>query len=118
MPESLLRRVMKRGSGRGSDASLEALAAAVKDLAAAQHKQATQLKKLVDAQKESDRRWQEATSGGLIHGPSVRRRRAQCSLDRPRRIVELAAGQVEERETGLRIVAELVRTLKGLARAI
>ena len=83
MPESLLRRVMKRGSGRGSDASLEALAAAVKDLAAAQHKQATQLKKLVDAQKESDRRWQEALDRWQ-HAARDTSRREQHEADRTR----------------------------------
>jgi hypothetical protein len=61
MPESFLKRVIARSAGgAGAQPSLEALAAAVRDLADAQRKQTIQLKKLHDAQKEQDRRWEDA----------------------------------------------------------
>jgi hypothetical protein len=61
MPESFLRRALRRVSGgAGRDQSIEALASAVRQLAEAQRDQAVQLKKLVDAQKAQDHRWQEA----------------------------------------------------------
>src|SRR5687768_13318247 len=59
MPESFLGRVLRRGGG-SRDESLDALTTAVRELADAQHKQAAQLKKLLDAQKAQDRRWEEA----------------------------------------------------------
>jgi hypothetical protein len=61
MPESFLRRVIGRGpAAPGEQAAIETLATAVRDLAEAQRKQTVQLKKLLEAQKEQDRRWQEA----------------------------------------------------------
>src|SRR6185503_86552 len=60
MPESFLGRVLRRGGGVSRDESLDALTKAVRELADAQHKQAAQLKKLLDAQKTQDRRWEEA----------------------------------------------------------
>jgi hypothetical protein len=59
MPESFLGRVWRRG-GASREPSIEALTKAVRELADAQHKQAAQLKKLLDTQKAQDRRWQEA----------------------------------------------------------
>jgi hypothetical protein len=58
MPDSFIGRVLRRGAGR--DQSIAALTKAVRELADAQHKQAAQLKKLVEAQKTQDRRWEEA----------------------------------------------------------
>ena len=55
-----MRRVLRRRTGDSAGASMEDLACAVRDLAEAQRKQAVQLKKLVETQKESDRRWQDA----------------------------------------------------------
>lgn len=61
MPDSFLRRVLRRGSAPGvGQQSIDALAAAVRDLAEAQRKQTVQLKKLHDTQKQQDRRWEEA----------------------------------------------------------
>src|SRR6187549_323507 len=60
MPDSFLGRVLRRGSGDSRDESIAALAKAVRELADAQHKQAAQLKKLLDAQKAQDRRWEDA----------------------------------------------------------
>jgi hypothetical protein len=60
MPDSFLGRVIRRANGAGGDASIEALTKAVRDLADAQHKQAAQLKKLLEAQKAQDRRWEDA----------------------------------------------------------
>jgi hypothetical protein len=60
MPESFLGRVLRRAGGAGRDPAIEALTKAVRELTEAQHKQAAQLKKLLDAQKAQDRRWQEA----------------------------------------------------------
>jgi len=60
MPESFLGRVLRRGGGASRDESLDALTKAVRELADAQHKQAAQLKKLLDAQKAQDRRWEDA----------------------------------------------------------
>jgi hypothetical protein len=60
MPDSFLRRVIRGGGASTRDESIESLAGAIRDLAEAQRKQAAQLKKLADAQKEQDRRWQEA----------------------------------------------------------
>ncbi len=60
MPESFLSRVLRRPGGASRDQSIEALTAAVRDLADAQHKQAVQLKKLLEAQKAQDRRWEDA----------------------------------------------------------
>jgi hypothetical protein len=57
--ESFMRRVLRRPAAEPRE-SIDALTKAVSELAAAQRKQAIQLKKLLDAQKESDRRWQEA----------------------------------------------------------
>jgi len=57
---SFLRRVLGRRASGSEGASMEALAHAVRDLAEAQRKQAVQLKKLVEAHHESDRRWQDA----------------------------------------------------------
>jgi len=58
--DSFLRRVLRRSTGERENASIEALAHTVRDLAEAQRKHAVQLKRLVEAQKESDRRWQDA----------------------------------------------------------
>jgi hypothetical protein len=52
--------VLRRAGGAGRDPAIEALTKAVRELTEAQHKQAAQLKKLLDAQKAQDRRWQEA----------------------------------------------------------
>ena len=60
MPESFIGRVLRRTRGARRDRSMDALTEAVKDLVDAQHKQAAQLKKLVEAQKAQDRRWEEA----------------------------------------------------------
>src|SRR5262245_59080249 len=60
MPESFISRVLRRRGAGGRDQSIEALTAAVRELADAQHKQAAQLKKLLDAQKAQDRRWEDA----------------------------------------------------------
>lgn len=59
MPDGFLRRVLRR-PGPGRDQSIAALTNAVRELADAQHKQAVQLKKLLEAQKAQDRRWEEA----------------------------------------------------------
>ena len=84
MADSLLRRVIRpRASREGAEQSLEALAAAVKQLAAAQHKQTEQLKKLVDAQKESDCRWQEAIERWQ-HAARETSRREHHEADRTR----------------------------------
>jgi hypothetical protein len=61
MPDSFLSRVIRRGTATNArQESIEALAAAVRDLAEAQRKQTIQLKKLLELQKDQDRRWQEA----------------------------------------------------------
>jgi hypothetical protein len=60
MPESFIGRVLGRARGTRRDRSIDALTKAVRELADAQHKQAAQLKKLLDAQKAQDRRWQDA----------------------------------------------------------
>jgi hypothetical protein len=60
MPESFIGRVLGRARGAGRDRAIEALTKAVRELADAQHKQAAQLKKLLEAQKTQDRRWQDA----------------------------------------------------------
>ena len=60
MPDSLLGRALRRvGVGR-RDPSIDALTKAVRDLARAQRQQAAQLKKLLEAQKAQDRRWETA----------------------------------------------------------
>ena len=59
MPESFLARVLRPRGDAGRDTSLEALTQAVRELADAQHKQAAQLKKLLEAQKAQDRRWEQ-----------------------------------------------------------
>jgi hypothetical protein len=59
MPESFLGRVFRRAGGANRGQSIDALTKAVRELADAQHKQAAQLKKLLDAQKAQDRRWEE-----------------------------------------------------------
>src|SRR5262245_26423367 len=60
MPESFIGRVLRRATGASRDRSIEALTEAVRELADAQHKQAAQLKKLLDAQKAQDHRWEDA----------------------------------------------------------
>ena len=60
MPDGFIGRVFRRTAGAGRDQSIDALTKAVRELADAQHKQAAQLKKLLDAQKAQDRRWEEA----------------------------------------------------------
>jgi hypothetical protein len=60
MPESFLGRVLRRAGGGTRDESIDALTKAVRELADAQHKQAAQLKKLLETQKAQDRRWEEA----------------------------------------------------------
>src|SRR5688572_7773809 len=60
MPESFFGRVLRRAGGASRDASIDALTKAVRELADAQHKQAAQLKKLLDTQKAQDRRWEDA----------------------------------------------------------
>jgi hypothetical protein len=60
MPESLLGRILRRVGVSGRDESIEALTHAVRELADAQRNQAVQLKRLVDAQKAQDHRWEEA----------------------------------------------------------
>ena len=74
MPESFLRRVLRRTGGASRDQSIEALTAAVRDLADAQHKQAAQLKKLLDAQKAQDRRWEDALERWQKEGRESSRR--------------------------------------------
>jgi hypothetical protein len=60
MPESFLGRVLRRfGGGAGRDHAIEALTNAVRELAEAQHDQAVQLKRLVEAQKAQDHRWEK-----------------------------------------------------------
>jgi hypothetical protein len=84
MADSFLNRVIRRRAPQQrGDASLEALASAVRDLATAQQKQAAQLKKLVDAQKESDHRWQEALDRWQ-HAARETSRREQHEADRTR----------------------------------
>ena len=60
MPESFLSRVLRRPEAPRRDQSIEALTTAVRELADAQRKQAVQLKKLLEAQKAQDRRWEDA----------------------------------------------------------
>ncbi|HKH71054.1 MAG TPA: hypothetical protein VKA59_06865 [Vicinamibacterales bacterium] len=62
MPESFLGRVLRRaGGGRqdSRDRSIELLTKAVRELANAQRQQTAQMKKLLEAQKAQDRRWEE-----------------------------------------------------------
>ena len=59
MAAGFLRRVLRR-PGPDRDRSIEALTAAVQELADAQRKQTVQLKKLLDAQKAQDHRWEAA----------------------------------------------------------
>jgi hypothetical protein len=60
MPDSIIGRVIRRAGGANRNQSIDALTKAIRELADAQHKQAAQLKKLLDAQKAQDRRWQDA----------------------------------------------------------
>jgi len=63
MPESFLGRVLRRAGGGSRDSrdrSIELLTKAVRELANAQRHQAAQMKKLLDAQKAQDRRWEQA----------------------------------------------------------
>jgi hypothetical protein len=61
MGESLLRRVARMGSSSSElEGAIASLTAAVHEVAATQRKQAVQLKKLLDAQKEQDHRWHTA----------------------------------------------------------
>ena len=59
MPESLVRRALRRAGVGHRDRSIESLTKAVRELAEAQRQQAAQLKKLLEAQKAQDRRWEE-----------------------------------------------------------
>jgi hypothetical protein len=58
--DSFLKRVLRHGTGMSEGGSIEVLAQAVRELTEAQRKHTVQLKNLVEAQKESDRRWREA----------------------------------------------------------
>jgi hypothetical protein len=60
MPDTFLGRILKRIHAPGQDESMKALAKAIRELADAQRDQAVQLKKLVDAQKAQDHRWEKA----------------------------------------------------------
>ena len=57
---SFLGRVLRRAGGASRDESIDALTTAVRELADAQHKQAAQLKTLLDAKKAQDRRREDA----------------------------------------------------------
>ena len=59
MPDSLVRRALRRAGVGRRDQSIESLAKAVRELAEAHRQQAIQLKKLLEAQKAQDRRWEE-----------------------------------------------------------
>ena len=57
---SFLGRVLRRAGGASRDESIDALTTAVRALADAQHRQAAQLKTLLDAKKAQDRRREDA----------------------------------------------------------
>ena len=60
MPDSFVRRVLRRAGVGRRDRAIELLTKAVRELADAQRQQAAQLKKLLEAQKAQDRRWEQA----------------------------------------------------------
>jgi predicted O-methyltransferase YrrM len=60
MPESFLGRALRRVGGGQRDRSIAELTKAVRELAREQRKHAAQLKKLLEAQKAQDRRWETA----------------------------------------------------------
>ena len=60
MPESFLRRVRRRMGGSTRDQSIDELTKAVREIANAQRQQTAQMKKLLEAQKAQDRRWEQA----------------------------------------------------------
>src|SRR5262245_37905183 len=60
MPDSLVRRALRRAGVGRQDQSIESLTQAVRELAEAQRQQAVQLKKLLEAQQAQDRRWEKA----------------------------------------------------------
>jgi len=60
MPDSLVRRALRRAGIGRRDRSIEMLTTAVRELAEAQRQQAVQLKKLLEGQQAQDRRWEKA----------------------------------------------------------
>ena len=60
MPDSLVRRALRRAGIGRRDRSIEMLTKAIRELAEAQRQQAVQLKKLLEAQKAQDHRWEQA----------------------------------------------------------
>jgi hypothetical protein len=60
MPDSLVRRALRRAGIGRRDRAIEMLTTAVRELADVQRQQGVQLKKLLDAQKAQDRRWEQA----------------------------------------------------------
>src|SRR4029078_7368017 len=73
---------------------------------------------VVAGEGDVDRCRQQPSPCRLIRRALAGRRCSQRSRDRAPRIVELAARQMEERQAGLPVVAELVGTLERLGRAV
>jgi hypothetical protein len=89
MADSFLRRMLRPVPAANQQA-IEALTDAVRELADAQRKQAAQLKKLVEAQKESDHRWQEAIER-VQRDASASARRMQHDADKEREKIDKRA---------------------------
>ena len=66
MPDSFVRRVLRRAGVGRRDRAIELLTKAVRELADAQRQQAAQLKKLLEAQKAQDRRWEAAGAHQIL----------------------------------------------------
>jgi len=90
MAESFVRRVLRRRASASSPDSIEKLADAVRELAEAQRKQAAQLKKLTEAQKASDRRWEEMIDR-VQHAADANARRMQHDAEKEREKIDKRA---------------------------
>jgi hypothetical protein len=100
MPDSFLRRVLRRAGGASRDQSIDELAKAIRELADAHRKQAVQLKKLADAQKAQNQRWEDALERWQKEARESSRRAQHEATRTDQRVQRRWQGVIESLQAG------------------